>query len=197
MPRKPIVRSREHYYHLTARSNNKENFYIRKELMWTIMHSHLKNLQLEYRIQLAAFVLMDNHFHILLLTPEEDIDRIMYLFMKKVSSSIQKYSGRINRIFGSRYKGCLILEESHLFNVYKYIYRNPVKAGLCKKVEEYKYSSWKSTDIKVENLFFASLWSAGELKWLNEGFKEEESNVIKFSLRKTIFDMHPNYKPLR
>jgi putative transposase len=196
MPRKPIVRSNEHYYHLTARSNNKEDFYIRKELMWSIMLSHLRSLQHEHRIQLAAFVLMDNHFHILMLTPEEDIDRIMYFFMKKISTSIRKSTGRINRVFGNRYKGCLILDESHLFNVYKYIYRNPVKAGLCQNIEQYKYSSWKMTNPKVETLFFSSPWSSGELKWLNEGFKDEVSNVIKFSLRKTIFDMHPNYKPV-
>lgn len=196
MARKPIIRSNEHYYHLTGRSNNKENFYLHKELMWRIAISHLKNLQLEYDVKIAGFVLMDNHFHLLLLTPEADIDRIMYFFMKKLTTSIQKYSGRINRVFGGRYKGCLILDEGYLFNVYKYIYRNPVKAGLCYSVEEYRYSTWKLEDLRIENLFFATKWSVGELKWLNDEFKDKESDRIKFALKKTVFDIHPNFKPL-
>ncbi|MEK6627995.1 MAG: hypothetical protein AABY53_05165, partial [Bdellovibrionota bacterium] len=34
-----------------------------------------------------------------------------------------------------------ILNYSHYLNTYKYIYRNPVEAGLCKKPEDYPYSS--------------------------------------------------------
>lgn len=99
MPGKPITRSNHNYYHVTARSNNKEFFYISMVNVWEIMTVKLSELQTKHRIKIAAFVLMNNHFHFLVLTPEEDIDRIMYLFMKGVTLEIQRCSGRINKIF--------------------------------------------------------------------------------------------------
>lgn len=108
MLRKPIQRSNFNYYHLTARSNNKEFFYLPILNVWDIMTRKLAELQRLYGIKIAAFVLMNNHFHLLMLTPKEDIDRIMFYFMKDVTLEIQKCTGRINRIFGGRYKGTII-----------------------------------------------------------------------------------------
>lgn len=104
MPRKPIERSKENYYHITARSNNKEFVYLPIINVWDIMTEKLAKLQNLHQIKIAAFVLMNNHFHLLLLTPNEDIDKIMYVFMKEVTLEIQKCTERINRIFGGRYK---------------------------------------------------------------------------------------------
>ncbi len=188
MPRKPIIRSNEHYYHLTGRSNNKEHFFLSKESVWRIMTFQLRLLQIEYGLKIAAFVLMDNHFHLLLLTPSEDIDRVMYFFMKRVTLRIQKESGRINKIFGGRYRGCLIRDESYLFNAYKYIYRNPIRAGLSERIEQYQFSSWKSLYIETEILFFKNKWSEAELKWLNRDFSQAQATGIKFSLRKSQFE---------
>lgn len=194
MPRKPIIRSNSHYYHLTGRSNNKENFYIHKDHLWKQFNFCLRQLQLEYDLKVGAFVLMDNHFHLLLMTPKEDIDRIMFLFMWRLSQFIRKKSGRINRIFGARYKGCLIEEEEYLFNVYKYIYRNPVKAGLCQRIEDYNYSSWNTSTVEVENLFFAKKFSTGELKWLNLEFEQKRQEGIQKCLKRTIFEPPKNLK---
>jgi putative transposase len=68
VPRKPIERSRHNYYHITARSNNREFFYLPILNVWDIMSSKLAQLQCEHGIKIAAFVLMNNHFHLLVLT---------------------------------------------------------------------------------------------------------------------------------
>jgi hypothetical protein len=47
MPRKPIIRSNEHYYHITGRANNKEHFYLPTDVVWGIMLKKLKKLQKE------------------------------------------------------------------------------------------------------------------------------------------------------
>lgn len=127
MPRKPIERSNSNYYHVTARSNNREYFFLPVLNVWDIMTRKLGDLQRQFGIKVAAFVLMNNHFHLLILTPNEDIDRVMYFFMKDVTLEIQKYTGRINKIFGGRYKGSMIHNYGHLVNVYKYILRNPIE----------------------------------------------------------------------
>jgi putative transposase len=198
MPRKPIERSKENYYHITARSNNKEYFYLPIANVWEIMTQKLAKLQTLYQIKIGAFVLMNNHFHLLLLTPNEDIDKIMYVLMKELTLEIQKCTGRINRIFGGRYKGSLISNHEYLINVYKYIYRNPIAAVLSEKAENYQYSSlyykyrpslkapFKIEEI-IPELAFKEYENLDELQWLNQIFDSHEVKSIKTGLKKTVF----------
>lgn len=188
MARKPIIRSNEHFYHVTARSNNKENFHLPLEDVWRILIRKLNELQIEFKIQVAGFVLMRNHFHLLILSPEEDIDRVMYFFMKDSTLRIQKKSGRINRIFGGRYKGSIIETHRYLLNVYKYVYRNPIAAGVCDKAEDYEFSSLHYLIYKKKLPFelYELLLTPG-LNWINQSFKEEESQSIKWGLSRTVF----------
>lgn len=183
MPRKPTIRSNHHYYHVTARSNNKENFFLEIGEVWRIIISKLKMLQKEHKIKVGAFVLMNNHFHLLILTPEEDIDRIMYFLMKGVTLTIQSKTGRINKIFGGRYKGCIIEHHNYLMNVYKYIYRNPVAAGLTTRAEDYVFSTLHQGN----SLDLEPIVSKNELDWLNESFKIKEADSIKYGLTRTKF----------
>jgi putative transposase len=198
MPRKPIERSKTNFYHLTARSNNREFFYLPLLNVWDIMTRKLSALQGKHDIKIAAFVLMNNHFHLLLRTPNEDIDRVMYFFMKDVTLEIQKCTGRINKIFGGRYKGSMIDSYGYLVNVYKYIYRNPVEIGLCDRAEIYPYStlfykhqSSVKSPIYLENIIpkhaFDSYEDLDELKWINTRFEKHEADSISCGLQKTLF----------
>ena len=197
MPRKPIVRSNANYYHITARSNNREFFYLPILNVWDIMSHKLEELQRRFQIKIAAFVLMNNHFHLLVLSPEEDIDKVMYFFMKDVTLEIQRVSGRINKIFGGRYKGCVIDNYRYLINVLKYIYRNPVEVNLCEKAEDYPYSTLFSaskrilTPIKVENIVpehaFDDYEDLNFLTWINQGFDKKESESISIGLSRSVF----------
>lgn len=186
MPRKPLIRSNEHYYHVTARSNNRENFYLSPSVIWIIFLNELASLQKKFQIKIAAFVLMDNHFHLLVLSPEEDIDKIMYFFMKNSTLDIQKKSGRINKIFGGRYKGSLILNNQYLFNVYQYIYLNPVRAKIVKVGSDYPLSSFYFIKNNLQLPINISS-PLGELDWLNSPLSKNDELNIKSALRKTIF----------
>ncbi len=198
MPRKPIERSHENYYHITARSNNKEFFYLSTLNVWDIMTEKLAKLQSAHQIKIGAFVLMSNHFHLLILTPIEDIDRIMYFFMKEVTLDIQKCAGRINKIFGGRYKGSMITGHDHLINVYKYIYRNPVEVGLADRAELYLHSTlfYKNhphvrCSFNLETILFPHTFDSydglDELTWLNQKYEKCEADSVSRGLQKTIF----------
>ncbi len=84
---------------------------------------------------------MNNHYHLLLKTPNCDISRFMYFFNKTISEKIRKKTGQINKMFGGRFKASAIKDQNHLCNVYRYIYQNPIRAGICNKCEEYPYST--------------------------------------------------------
>ncbi len=201
MPRKPTVRSNEHYYHLTGRANNKEHFYLPTEEVWEIMLKKLKKLQKENDLRISAFVLMSNHFHLLALTPREPIDRIMYFFMKEVTREMQKRTGRINKIFGGRYKGCLIDNPKYLLNVYKYIYRNPIAARVTERAEQYPFSTFafqiedRALPISLDQIMPMNIAvsSLVELEWVNSTFEDMEVESLKWGLTRSRF----HYKKTR
>ncbi len=198
MPRKAIERSRDNYYHITARSNNREFFFLPMDEVWEVMTTKLEHLQREHGIRIAAFVLMNNHFHLLVLTPNLDIDRLMYFFMKGVTLEIQKRTKSINKIFGGRYKGSMIDSYAYLVNVYKYIYRNPVEAKIVARAESYLYSSLHFKN-KIDNRMsfqlervlphfaFDKYENLNELEWINQSFSQPEAKSIKTGLQKTTF----------
>ena len=196
MVRRPIERSNQNYYHVMARSNNREFFYLPQSETWKIFSLKLAQLQDRFQIKISAFVLMSNHFHLLLLTPSLGIDKIMYFLMKDITLEIQKHTGRINKIFGGRYKGSLIKHDTYLTNVYKYIYLNPVKSGLVSRAELYPFSTlyYKTNrqaelPYSVENIFPIHPFceNLDELKWINLRFDEAEYASIKTGLRKSEF----------
>ena len=196
MPRLPIVRSNQHYYHLCARSNGREHFYLDTDEVWDITSRELRFLQVEFHLQIPAFVLMDNHFHLLMLTPTVPIDRVMYFFMKNVTKKIQKRSGRINKVFGGRYRGCLIEDQRYFLNAYKYVLRNPVAANLVKCAEDYPYSTlYFETHqviqpIDIEKLSTPTHSSDEDiLSWLNSEFENGERERVKYGLSKSVFQL--------
>ncbi len=183
MPRKPLPRDRKSYYHITVRSNDEEGFYVSHDQMWSLLTQNLRLLQIEYDLKIAVIFMIKNQFYLLLSSPKEDIGRIMYFLNKKLSFEIRKKTGRINRIFGGRYKGCLVSDESSFLTLYKYFYRMPILAGLCVRGEEYPFNSLKSST--VNSLSYVEFIPT-ELDWLNSDFTRSDEEKIRKALKKTI-----------
>jgi len=92
--------------------------------------------------EIYAYCLMGNHFHLLLKVGKEDLE----LVVKRIAGSYVywynlKY-GRCGHLFQDRYKSEVVEEDPYLLTVIRYIHQNPIKAGLCNCVSEYKYSSY-------------------------------------------------------
>ncbi len=185
-------------YHVFGRSNNKEWFYIPVEEVWKEMLLVLEEVSLSYAARCIGFVLMSNHFHLLLETPLQNLDSIMNYFMRKVSRAIGRRAGRINHVFGGRYKSTLIGDVAHFAHAYKYVYRNPVEAGIVGRVQEYPFSTlpWL---LRSES-FFVPVHDVNHhlacriprdwdkrLGWLNNAYSDEEKQLIKGALRRVEF----------
>jgi putative transposase len=194
MPRTPLIRTDLFPYHVTARVNNKESFYLRKQEVWSIFAKVLRQVYKDEAAKVHSFVLMDNHFHLLITTPNENLDKIMYWVMKNVTLQIQRKTGRINRVFGGRYKWSLVSDESYLYNVYKYLALNPVRAGISKSVQSYNYSTFKymylrkSPGFNINPIFEKYRYLEEQTwKWFNEKFEDEELYCLQSGLRRSSF----------
>ena len=91
---------------------------------------------------LLAYCLMGNHIHLLLKEGSEPLEQV---FKRICGRFVYWYNikyCRVGHLFQDRFKSEPVDTEAYLLTVTRYIHQNPVKAGLCKHVWEYKYSSY-------------------------------------------------------
>lgn len=193
MPRKNLIRTSHFPYHITIRSNNRDWFQLELPEVWKICLESIQYALNKHPVDIQAFVLMSNHYHLQLWTPYCDIDRFMYFMNSSISKKIRDRTNRINRIFGDRYKWCLIQSEEHYKTVLKYIYQNPLRAKLCNRCEDYPYSTLYYVNkphmlpFELHRAIYGNLNSY--LNWINEDILEKQK--FTQAIRKPI------YKPFR
>lgn len=127
-------------YHVIARGNNKE--YIFKESIdkgYFIKQMKESGITMGYRIY--GYVLMDNHYHIIIQTLDKKLQEIMHQINNKYSKYFNSKYKRVGHVFQGRYKAVLVQDERYLLKLLRYVHQNPVRAGICKSVEDYKWSS--------------------------------------------------------
>ncbi len=130
------------YYHVIARGNNREYIFNRdidKGYFLKLLNESRQNM----RFKLMGYVLMDNHYHLLVQTGDVKLQNIMHQINNKYSKYFNAIYERCGHVFQGRYKASVIRNELYLLKVLAYIHQNPVKAGMVKKVEDYKWSSDK------------------------------------------------------
>ena len=116
---------------------------------------------------------------------------------REVARRSNRETRRINHFFGGRYKWTVVSDERYFWNAVKYIFRNPIRAGLCKKVEDYKFSSLNSisNDFKwIMTDHFNNRKKSIELDydWLNEEYSIEANACIRLALRRRTFEIPRN-----
>ena len=198
MPRKHIIQQSHFPYHLVARYNNKERFPIPLYVGWKIFDAGLHALKAEQGFEIHAFVLMSNHFHMLVSTPLANVSAGMHVFMTQTSWRIARESNRINNIYGARYRPTLITTPAHYACTLRYIYQNPLRAKICKRVEEYPWSTYfQRSSFITERADFSEYIPEKKSfsAWLNE-VPKNYTELMKKALRRSEFKFprHPSNK---
>jgi len=127
-------------YHVIARGNNKE--YIFKESIdkgYFIRQLKECSVAMGYRVY--GYVLMDNHYHVIIQTLDKKLQEIMHQINNKYSKYFNGKYKRVGHVFQGRYKAVLVQDERYMLKLLRYLHQNPVRAGLCKLVRDYKWSS--------------------------------------------------------
>ena len=85
--------------------------------------------------------MMDNHYHLLIQTPQGNLSRIMRHLGGVFTQRFNRKHQRDGPLFRGRFKAILVDADEYLLAVARYIHRNPVEAGLVKRPETYPWSS--------------------------------------------------------
>ena len=104
--------------------------------------------------KLYAYCLMGNHIHLLVKEENEPIEQI---FKRIGGRFVYWYNIKYNRVghlFQDRFKSEPVDTDSYFLTVIRYIHQNPIKAGICKKIDAYEYSSYTDYIHKRDSIDF-------------------------------------------
>lgn len=94
-----------------------------------------------FQIEIHAYSLMDNHYHLLVHTPLGGLGRAMRHLNGIYTQRFNKALKTDGPLFRGRYKALLVESEEYLTELVRYIHLNPVKAGLCIDPKEHPWTS--------------------------------------------------------
>jgi REP-associated tyrosine transposase len=98
---------------------------------------------------LYAFCLMDNHYHLVLETPEPNLVRGMRRLNGVYTQAFNRRHDRAGHVLQGRYKAILVDKDSYLQELCRYVVLNPVRAGMVSAVGEWPWSSYLATAGKM------------------------------------------------
>lgn len=130
------------WYHVMNRGRRGENIFEVKQ-DYNAFINLLKELVEDYHINVAAYCLMPNHYHLLIQTPEANLSRSMRHLNGVYTQSYNRYHHCDGQLFRGRYKSILIDADSYLLELVRYIHRNPVENSMVAHLDKYTWSSHK------------------------------------------------------
>ena len=144
----------------------------------------LKNGCKEHGVRIWAYVLMTNHVH-LVAVPESEISisRALHLAHTEYSAYFNSKYGFSGHLWESR-SGIFTMDDSHLWNTVRYVERNPVRAGMVKRAEDYIWSSAAAhCGLRSDTLLSSDFPPSGIIddwaKWLEIDQSAEEQRTIR------------------
>ena len=130
------------FYHVTSRGNQRGKIFWGekdRERLETI----LERTKERYGYLLHGYVFMSNHYHLLIETPRANIKQIMQNINTSYTVFVNRRYRRSGHLFQGRYKAFIVDKERYLLELGRYIHLNPVRAGVVRRPEEYRWSSYR------------------------------------------------------
>lgn len=127
-------------YHIIQRGNNREYIFKNKRDKKLLLDLFEKYIEV-FNYQILGYVVMDNHYHIILRTMGEGLSKVMQRINTEFARTYNRENKRTGHVFEKRYKGIPVKNDTYLLSLLRYVHQNPVKAKICKKVSEYNWSS--------------------------------------------------------
>ena len=140
MTRKARLDLPNYFYHIICRGQRKQPLFFSQKDFFVFL-KFLKELLNETDIKLYSFCLLRNHFHLLVYRKKDSLGKFMHLLNTRFATYFNNKHKIVGYVYQNRFKSFIILDKTYLINVLFYIHNNPVKAGIVKREEDYKFSS--------------------------------------------------------
>ncbi|MBT3879536.1 MAG: transposase [Candidatus Scalindua sp.] len=129
------------YYHILSRGNERRDIFSDKDDRISFLDT-LGKMSDRFEVEVYAYVLMDNHYHLLLKTNKPNISKSMQWFGTTYTRQYNIKHKRNGHLFQGRFKSFLIENDEYLMHLSCYIHRNPLRAGIVSRLVDYPWSSY-------------------------------------------------------
>jgi len=131
-------------YHVTSRGNGGQTVFNNKVVRELFLET-LAQVNKKFNWICHAYCLMGNHYHLLVETPDGNLSAGMRQLNGVFTQHWNRKQKQSGHLFQGRYKSILVEKESHLLEVCRYVVLNPVRAGMVKTPEKWRWSSYRAT----------------------------------------------------
>lgn len=190
MPRRPRVHVPGALYHAVLRGNHREaifhcgaDFLAFEEILATALE--------RYGSRLHAYCWMTNHVHLAIQVDSAPLGRVMQLVAARYARRKQRRVPTTGHLFERRYLARLVDTDRYLLALIRYIHLNPVRAGIVRTADRYRWSShraylgrfrppWLTVELALERLGRNAQESVdGYLRLMGESPDDDEMSAVR------------------
>lgn len=196
-------------HHVWQRGNNKD-YIFQDSIVKKFFINQLKGYNKKFDYNILAYVIMNNHYHLLIQTFKDPIGEVMFNINNVTGKFIRDYLNRNGHVFQGRYNSKLVQTNEYFLWLIRYIHRNPIRAKICDKVQDYSWSShhfylrgysnfvnvtfplsvFDSDKRKAMGLYLKLLNSNGDEKSPERDFEFFNNELSQYGGRKIYTDMN-------
>lgn len=131
-------------YHVTSRGNARQDIVAddRDRTAFLLLLAHVID---RFGWRCHAYCLMDNHYHLLIETPQPNLSRGMRQLNGQYTQTYNRRHQRVGHLFQGRFTAILVEKEAHLLELCRYVVRNPIRAKMVAHPRLWGWSSYRAT----------------------------------------------------
>jgi putative transposase len=131
-------------YHVTARGNARQAI-VRDDSDRQRFVATIATMVEQYQVVCHAWVLMNNHYHLLLETPQANLSQALRHLNGVYTQAFNRRHRRVGHLFQGRYKAIIVEKEGYLLELCRYVVLNPVRAQMVTQPRAWRWSSYRAT----------------------------------------------------
>ena len=174
MARPLRIDQEETFYHVLNRGNERRAVF-RDEADYEGFLDRLGRCSQRYELDVYAYVLMGNHYHLLVKTRQPNLSIAMQWLQLAYGTWYNRRHHRSGHLFQGRFKSFVIQEPEYLYRLLLYIHRNPLRAKLVERLEDYGWSSYRPL-----------AYGRGGAKWFDAQLVYEEFDLDAKAFRQAV-----------
>jgi putative transposase len=166
-------------YHVASRGNERREIFEDDRDRWIFLEI-LQEAIGEHRVLCHSWVLMGNHYHLLIETPEKNLPKFMAHLNGVYTLRFNKRHQRAGHLFQGRYKSMHVDKGIYLMELCRYVVLNPIRAGIKKHPAQYRWSSYRATAGLEKGPRLETRWILGQFaKRRNQAEKAYRNYVLR------------------